>query len=277
MTQMTMHDDDHDLAGFGYKQELTRRFGSFTTFATGFAFISILTGMFTLYGFAFAAGGPASLWAWVLAFGGQMLFALVFAELAVKYPLQGSLYNWTKYIAPNQGVSWMAGVSMTLALIVSTAAVALTMQALLPFISSAFWIYGDGTGAHDAQINGVILGTGMILLTSAVVLMGARARSIVNNVGVIVELVGVVALIVVFLAHSHHGPDVAFQTNGTTGQYSLGFVGMILVSLLLGMFVMWGFDTAGSIGEETREPRKKCPTGILRALMASGIAGALLL
>src|SRR5262245_16776817 len=123
MSHETPHDDDRELADFGYKQELVRRFGSFTTFATGFAFISILTGMFTLYGFAYNAGGPASLWAWVIAFGGQMLFALIFAELAVKYPLQGSLYNWIKYIAPNQGVAWMAGVSMTLALIVSTAAV----------------------------------------------------------------------------------------------------------------------------------------------------------
>src|SRR5262249_48369556 len=157
--------------------------------AVGFAFISVLTGMFTLYGFAWGAGGPASFWAWVAAVGGQLLFALVFAEVAVRYPLQGSLYNWTKHIAPNKGVSWMAGISMTLALIVSSSAVALTMQALLPFISSAFWIYGNGSGAHDAAVNGVILGTMMIALTTIITLLGAKARSIVNNLGVTVELV----------------------------------------------------------------------------------------
>jgi urea carboxylase system permease len=277
MSYGTMHEDDRELAALGYKQELTRTFGSFTTFAVGFAFISVLTGMFTLYGFAYGAGGPASFWAWVAAVGGQFLFALVFAELAVRYPLQGSLYNWTKHIAPNKGVSWMAGISMTLALIVSASAVALTMQLLLPYISSAFWIYGNGTGAHDAAINGVILGTIMIVLTTIITILGAKARSIVNNLGVTVELVGVAVLVIVFLFHSHHGPGVVFQTNGTEHNYSAGYVGALLVAVLLGLFVMWGFDTAGSVGEETLNPRKNCPTAIKRALLASGIGGALLL
>jgi urea carboxylase system permease len=277
MSTRDAHEDDNELAQLGYKQELTRTFGSFATFAVGFAFISVLTGMFTLYGFAWGAGGPASFWAWVVAVGGQLLFALVFAELAVRYPLQGSLYNWTKHIAPNQGVSWMAGVSMTLALVVSATAVALTMQALLPFISSAFWIYGNGTGAHDAAINGVILGTIMLALTTVITLAGAKARSVVNNIGVTVELIGVAALVIVFLIHAHHGPAVVLKTNGTGDSHSLGYFGALLICVLLPLWVMWGFDTAGSVGEETRNPRKNCPTAIKRALIASGVAGGLLL
>jgi urea carboxylase system permease len=277
MSEGTLHEDDAALAALGYKQELTRTFGSFATFAVGFAFISVLTGMFTLYGFAYGAGGPASIWAWVVAVGGQLLFALVFAEIAVRYPLQGSLYNWTKHIAPNQGVSWMAGISMTLALIVSTSAVALTMQVLLPYISSAFWIYGNGSGSHDAAVNGVILGTIMLALTTGITLAGAKVRQIVNNIGVTVELVGVVVLIVVFLIHAHHGLGVVFQTNGTGHNYGTGYVGALLVAVLLGLFVMWGFDTAGSVGEETVNPRKNCPAAIKRALLASGIGGGLLL
>ena len=85
--------DDEDLARFGYKQELVRTLGSFSTFAIGFAFISILTGMFELFAFAYGSGGPASWWAWMIAVGGQLLFALAFAELAVHYPLAGSVYN----------------------------------------------------------------------------------------------------------------------------------------------------------------------------------------
>jgi urea carboxylase system permease len=270
-------EDERHLAELGYKSELRRTFGSFTTFAVGYAFISVLTGMFTLYGFAWGAGGPASFWAWVLAAGGQFLFALVFAEIAVRYPLQGSLYNWTKHIAPNKGVSWMAGISMTLAFFVSAAAVALTMQALLPYISSAFWIYGNSSSAHDAAVNGVILGTIMLILTTTIILLGAKARGIVNNLGVIVELVGVAALVIVFLFHAHHGPQVVFQTNGTGHNYSLGYLGALLVAVLLGLFVMWGFDTAGSIGEETLNPRKNCPSGIKRAVIASAVSGGLLL
>ena len=268
-------DDSHDLAEFGYKQELTRTLGAFSTFATGFAFISILTGMFLLFGFAFSNGGPASLWAWIIAIGGQLLFGLAFAELAVRYPLAGSVYNWAKNLAGNT-VAWLAGVSMILALIVSTAAVGLAFQNILPSISSVFWIYGDGSGELDASINGVILGSISIVLATGVSLCGTRIRSIVNNIGVSVELVGVAIMIVVLLFNVHRGPQVAFETNGTEAGHPAGYLGALLVCLLVGLTVMWGFDTAGSVGEETIDPRRACPTGILRALACSGIFGALL-
>jgi amino acid transporter len=117
----------------------------------------------------------------------------------------------------------------------------------------------------------------MIVVTTVVCLMGARVRSIVNNIGVSVELVGSVVLIVLFLFHSHRGPGVVFHTNGTAKGYGDGYLGPLLVCLLLGTIVMWGFDTASSIGEETINPRKTSPRAVVRALVASGVFGALLL
>ncbi|EMY33823.1 amino acid permease [Arthrobacter crystallopoietes BAB-32] len=271
-----LSDDDRHLASFGYKQELNRTLGAFSTFATGFAFISILTGMFLLFGFVYGSGGPASIWAWITAAVGQLLFAFSFAELSVRYPLAGSVYNWTKHVA-RKSVAWMAGVFMILALVVSSATVGLTMQLILPAISPVFWIYGDGSGPLDASINGVILASIMLAMTTAISLMGAKIRAFVNNVGVVVELVATVVLIVAFLLNSKRGPQVAFETNGTEANFSSGYFGALLVCLLLGLLVMWGFDTAGSLGEETINPRKTSPRAIIRALLASGIFGALLI
>ena len=45
--------DSSELAEFGYKQELDRSLGSFSSFAAGFSYISILTGVFELFGFGF--------------------------------------------------------------------------------------------------------------------------------------------------------------------------------------------------------------------------------
>jgi urea carboxylase system permease len=268
--------DDRDLAKFGYKQELVRTLGSFSTFAIGFAFISILTGMFELFAFAYGSGGPASWWAWLVAVAGQLLFALAFAELAVHYPLAGSVYNWAKNIA-RRGTAWMAGVTLTLALVVSTAAVALAWQFVLPSISNVFWIYGNGQGTYDAATNGVILGAIMIAGTTIVSLLGTRVIKIVNNIGVTVELIAVALMVIFFLFHAKRGPGVVMQTNGTGSAYHIGYLGALLVSLLLGLYIMWGFDTAGSVGEETINPRKTNPLAIIRALLASGIGGALLL
>ena len=42
-------------------------------------------------------------------------------------------------------------------------------------------------------------------------------------------------------------------------------------------YVMYGFDTAGTLAEETNEPRRKAPPAIIRALIAASIIGGLLI
>src|ERR1700756_1233802 len=86
--------DSGELAGFGYKQELDRSLGSFSSFAAGFSYISILTGVFELFGFGFAFAGRAVWWTWLIVLGGQILVALCFAEMPSQYPLAGSVYQW---------------------------------------------------------------------------------------------------------------------------------------------------------------------------------------
>jgi hypothetical protein len=51
--------DVDELARFGYKQELDRSLGLFSSFAAGFSYISIMTGVFELFFFGFFSGGPA--------------------------------------------------------------------------------------------------------------------------------------------------------------------------------------------------------------------------
>ena len=91
--------DSDELAKFGYKQELDRSLGLFSSFAAGFSYISIMTGVFELFFFGFASGGPGWIWTWPAVLAGQMLVALCFAELAGQYPLAGSVYQWSKQIA----------------------------------------------------------------------------------------------------------------------------------------------------------------------------------
>src|SRR5437763_6556259 len=85
--------DSAQLAEFGYKQELHRTLGSFSSFAAGFSYISILTGMFQTSYLGFYFAGPAFIWAWIFVLFGQMMVALQFAQLAAHYPLAGSVYQ----------------------------------------------------------------------------------------------------------------------------------------------------------------------------------------
>ena len=91
--------DSHELAGFGYKQELDRSLGSFSAFAAGFSYISILTGVTALYGFGYLNAGPGVWWTWPVVVFGQILVALCFMEMAGQYPIAGSVYQWSKQIS----------------------------------------------------------------------------------------------------------------------------------------------------------------------------------
>ena len=159
--------DDAELAEFGYKQELDRSLGAFATFAAGISYISILTGTFQLFYFGFAFGGPAYWWSWPMVFAGQLMVALCFAELASRYPIAGSIYNWSKRLG-SPHVAWLAGWMMLTASIVTIAAVALAYQLTLPQISDFFQFYGDGTGKYDFAANAVILGTVLIVFTTVI-------------------------------------------------------------------------------------------------------------
>src|SRR4051812_47103009 len=255
--------DSDELAQFGYKQELDRSLGSFSSFAAGFSYISILTGVFQLFGFAFLSAGPAFWWSWPIVFVGQFAVAMCFAELAGQYPLAGSVYQWSKQTA-RALTSWMAGWLLLVGSVVTVAAVAVAYQVILPQITT--WFQFAGTKA-DAGLyttpggakNAVILGVLLVVFTTIINMIGVKLMARINNVGVAAELVGVTLLIILLAIHISRGPGVITQTNGTGAGHDWGYFGAFLIGGIVSTYVMYGFDTAGSLAEETNNPRKHAP------------------
>ena len=267
--------DDHDLAEFGYKPSLDRSIGKFASFAAGVSYISILTGTFQLFYFGFGTAGPAYLWSWPLVFAGQLMVALCFMELAAKYPVAGSVYNWAKTLG-SRVVGWSAGWLMLTASIVTLSAVVLALQINLPRIWPGFQIIGDGSGSSFAA-NAVLLGTIMIILTTVINALGVRLMALINSTGVFIELIAAVLIAVLLALHINRGPQVFFSTNGYGAGESGGYLSLFLIASLASGYVMYGFDTASSLGEETVEPRRTAPKAILRALLASFVIGGAIL
>ncbi|WP_405909721.1 MULTISPECIES: APC family permease [unclassified Streptomyces] len=270
------HEDDSELAEFGYKPELKRTLGNFHTFAAGISYISILTGTFQLFYFGYGTGGPAYWWSWPMVFIGQFMVALCFAELAARYPVAGSVYNWSKKVG-NPHIGWLAGWTMLLASIVSIAAVALAYQLTLPQISSVFQFVGDGTGKYDVATNAVLLASVLIVFTTLVNALGVKLMARINTAGVFIELIATVVLIILFAVHITRGPQVVMETNGTGEGVPGGYFGAFLIASLASAYVMYGFDTAASLGEESVDPSRNAPRAILRAIIASFVLGGLVL
>ncbi len=237
--------DSSGMDEFGYTQTLDRSIGKFASFAAGVSYISILTGVFQLFYFGFSMAGPAYAWSWPIVFVGQLMVALCFAELAGRYPVAGSVYNWAKRLSSGTS-SWLAGWLLMLSSIMALGSVALALQLTLPQLWSGFQFVGDGTGPYDFAMNGVVL-------TAAVLLILALGWHVVR------------------------GPEVFFDTAGFGEGHDLGFFGVFLIGAMASGYVMYGFDTASSLGEETKDPKRTAPKAILRAVTASFVLGGLIL
>src|ERR1700751_2393639 len=183
--------DVDELAKFGYKQELDRSLGLFSSFAAGFSYISIMTGVFELFFFGYLSGGPAFIWTWPAVFVGQFLVALCFAEMAGQFPLAGSVYQWSKQIA-RPFTSFFGGWILTVGSIVTLAAVAVAYQVVLPLISSKFQIIGGAAdigvvNTPDGAKNALLLAAGLVVFTAVIKMVGVKTIARINNFGVVAE------------------------------------------------------------------------------------------
>ena len=261
--------DTDDLAGFGYEQKLHRSIGSYGSFAAGFSFVSILTTVFQLFSFGFGFGGPSFFWTWPIVFVGQIMVALCFSELAARYPISGCIYQWSTRLG-GRVWGWAAGWLMLVAQVVTVAAAAIALQIVLPSIWSGFEIVDNGTE------NAVLLGSILLVVTTTINAVGVRAMSLINSVGVTCEIVGVVLLVIALFSHAKRGPGIVLHTGAGVGHGS-GYTWSFIISGLMAAYVMVGFDSAGELSEETKNPRKTAPRTILRALVVSGVGGAFML
>jgi urea carboxylase system permease len=264
------------LADLGYKQELKRELGPFASFASGFSFVSILTTVFELFGFGFGLGGPAFFWTWPIVFVGQFAVALVFAELSVRFPVAGAIYQWSRRVSTDP-MGWFAGWFMLIGYIVSVSAIAIAMQLALPGVWSGFQIVGGDSSPTSVTggENAIVLGTIVILICGLISAFGIKRLATLTVIGVSTEICGVVLLIIILFTHPARGPAVVFSTGGVQGNGS--YVWPFLASMLMATYVMYGFDSAAELSEETRDPRRTAPQAITRCMLVSAIGGGLVL
>ena len=178
--------DTADLARFGYKQELKRTLGTFSSFAVAFSYISPSTGIFTLYALGLSFIGPAFFWTWPLVFLGQLMVALNWAELSSHYPVAGSVFQWTKYLAGRR-YAWFTGWIYLWAGVITVTAVVVTLPiALIPAFN------GMGIAMENSLNNQRVIAVITLVIITVLNIYGVRLVAIVNNTGVVFEILGMV-------------------------------------------------------------------------------------
>jgi urea carboxylase system permease len=265
------HADVRDLARFGHPQELRRALGVYSSFAVAFSYISPSTGIFTLYALGIGIGGPAFIWSWPIVALGQLLVALNFAEVSSHFPLAGSVYQWTKYLS-NKHYAWFTGWIYLFAGILTVTAVDVTVPiVLIPLLNNLGWAI-----PNDAQ-HQVIVGALVLVSTTLLNIFGVRLVAIVNNTGVVFEILGMVVFALILLIfYRHQSPSVLVDTSTLTAG-GANLYGTFFAAMFMSLFVIYGFDTASTLAEETNNPRREAPKAVLASIIGAFVIGAIFL
>lgn len=235
---------------------LKRDFTFGSAFAFAFAFISPIVALYGIYGLAVSTAGPSFWWGFLIVFGGQFLVALVFAMMVSRWPLEGSIYQWTTGVLGPR-VGWFAGWFYIWTLVIAMATVALGAAG---FIANLLGI-AEPTGTQKAWIAFIVL-----LIGTGINLAGRGLLKWFMYASIGAEIIGSIGL-GIWLLVSYRVQDFSVLFDGgesigaAEGYFSLG--GMFLIAMVFIGFSFVGFESAGSIAEEVREPRKNLPKAVL--------------
>ncbi|MBI3683181.1 MAG: amino acid permease [Acidobacteria bacterium] len=258
--------DQEDLSRFGYAQELFRSMGGFSNFAISFSIISILTGAVTLYGYGLEMGGPLEMsLGWPLATLFTLTVAASLAEMCSAYPTSGAMYHWaadlggpvwgwfTAWLNIFGSIAALAGINYSCA------------QFILPFLDLSL------TPGHLFAM------LAFILLTQAVLNhYSVRLVAWLNDGSVAVHIVGVIVVVGALLWFAPQKP-VSFLFEATSSNGRSPYWWAFLLGLLQAQWTFTGFDASAHMAEETEDPRRRAPWGIVLSVGVSGVVGFLLL
>ncbi len=257
--------DEAELARFGYRQELRRSLGFFSSFAVAFSYISPTTGIFALFALGLSTIGGIFFWSWPIVALGQFIIALSFAEVSSHIPIAGSVYQWSKYLS-SKGQAWFTGWIYLFAGILTISSVAVTLPlALIPALNGMGWHLSNSL--HNQRLLALVF----MAVVTVLNIYGVKAVALINNVGVLFEILGMVVFaFVMALFHNHQGVGVVFHSGGTSVTTST-----FLVAMFMSLFVIYGFDTAATLAEETRNPRREAPRAVLYSVAGAFVIGGI--
>ncbi len=224
--------------------------------------------------------GPALVFSFLLLGGACALAALCYAELASMIPQAGSAYAYS-YATLGELVAWIIGWDLILEYAVGNVAVAISWGDYFKTLLGGFgvtlpaWLstgYRTALLSSDPAIHGLLQTAphvagipivvhvpafAIVMLITWLLLQGARESSTANNIMVAIKLLALGLFIAVGATHLHAANYHPFAPNGFTGIHQ----GAAIV-----FFAYIGFDAISTAAEETRNPQRNLPIGILGGL-----------
>jgi APA family basic amino acid/polyamine antiporter len=224
--------------------------------------------------------GPALVFSFILLGFACMLAGLCYAELASMIPQAGSAYAYS-YATLGELVAWIIGWDLILEYAVGNVAVAISWGDYFNTLLRGFnivmppWLttgYRTALLSSDPAIHGLLESAphiggipivvhipafAIVMLITVLLLQGAKESVRANNIMVVIKLLALGLFIAVGATHLHPENYHPFAPNGFTGIHQ----GAAIV-----FFAYIGFDAISTAAEETKNPQRNLPIGILGGL-----------
>ncbi|MFZ5719509.1 MAG: amino acid permease [Pseudomonadota bacterium] len=240
------------------KKALHRSLGAFQLTMLGIGAV-IGTGIFVLTAEAAQKAGPGMMLSFVIAGVVCAVAALCYAEMASMVPVSGSAYTYS-YAVMGEVVAWMVGWALILEYAVAAGAVSVGWSGyVIGLLEASF-----GLEIPDALTLGPFDG-GMINLPAMAIaglvtwllVIGTRESATVNAVLVAIKVSALTLFIILALPVMNMEQFTPFAP--------LGFAGISAAAASI-FFAYVGFDAVSTAAEETRNPQRNMPIGLIGSL-----------
>ncbi|HYJ35423.1 MAG TPA: amino acid permease [Rhizomicrobium sp.] len=220
------------------------------------------TGIFVLTAEAAQKAGPGMMLSFIIAGAVSAVAALCYAELAAMVPVSGSAYTYS-YIALGELMAWLVGWALVLEYAVAASAVSVGWSGyivgLLAHLPHPIVIPPELAAGPYA--GGVInlLAVAIALVITVLLVIGTRESATVNAILVAIKLAALAAFLWLSLPVINSNNFHPFLPNGW------GTFGVIGAASSI-FFGYVGFDAVSTAAEETKNPQRNLPIGLIASL-----------
>ncbi|WP_126172683.1 amino acid permease [Altericroceibacterium xinjiangense] len=254
------------------KKSLHRSLGWFQLTLFGIGSV-IGTGIFVLTSAGAQKAGPGLMLAFIIAGMVCIVAALCYAEIAAMIPVAGSAYTYS-YATVGEFVAWTVGWALIMEYAIAAAAVSVgwsgyfTGTILNEFmgIDLPAWLRA-GPLFLGGEAGGVINLPAMViaLLVTALLIVGTSESAKVNAVLVAIKVIALAAFVALTLPRVDTANFNPFLPAGVFGGFGTG-VGAVGAAATI-FFAYVGFDSVSTAAEETRDPQRNVPIGLIGSLL----------
>jgi basic amino acid/polyamine antiporter, APA family len=240
------------------KKSLPRTLGAFQLTMLGVGAV-IGTGIFVLTAEAAQKAGPGMMVSFMIAGFVCAVAALCYAEMSSMVPVSGSAYTYS-YAVMGEMLAWMVGWALILEYAVAAGAVSVGWSGyMIGYVENAFAIDIPNTWVLGPFDGGLINLPAMIIagLVTWLLMIGTKESATINSILVTIKVTALTAFIVLAL------PVMKMENFEPFAPLGIGGISAAAASIF---FAYVGFDAVSTAAEETKNPQRNMPIGLIGSL-----------